>query len=95
MGSEFPAPPEPRQIWIIRYCSKGATIGLDREDGAGDVRIMSAEVRRRHHLPFTGRALGFKPKELAARQEVLYENYTQHILIEANTMVDMMNPRRH
>lgn len=32
----------------------------------------------------------FKPHELQARQNVLYENYTQHILIEANTMLDMM-----
>jgi len=30
------------------------------------------------------------PKELKARQEVLYENYSQHVLIEANCMVDMM-----
>ena len=32
----------------------------------------------------------FKPKELRARQEVLYENYSQQILIEANTLLDMM-----
>ena len=32
----------------------------------------------------------FKPKELQARQNVLYENYVQHILIEVNTMIDMM-----
>lgn len=32
----------------------------------------------------------FRPKELRARQNVLYENYVQHILIEANTMIDMM-----
>jgi glutamine synthetase len=32
----------------------------------------------------------FKPHELHARQEVLYENYAQHVLIEAHTMLDMM-----
>jgi glutamine synthetase len=32
----------------------------------------------------------FKPRELEARQEVLYENYVQHILIESNTLIDMM-----